>query len=204
MFTGIVEATGTVESLKELKNYYQLVLKIPHKLSQTLALGDSLCVQGVCLTVMKQNNDIITMDLSPETLSCTTFEDFKIGERVNLERAVLPSTRLGGHLVSGHVDGIGIINRHRVLSDNTELSIQNPPELSRYIARKGSITVNGVSLTVNTVDENEFSVMLIPYTLQHTTFHQLMVNDKVNLEIDMIARYVERLLLASREEKNGS
>ncbi|MDP1925987.1 MAG: riboflavin synthase [Thiobacillus sp.] len=158
-----------------------------------VALGDSIAVNGVCLTVVVLTADSFTVDVSAETLHCTA--GFLPGAEVNLEKALRLADRLGGHLVSGHVDGVGTVHRFVPAGESHLLEIDAPTDLARYIIRKGSITVNGVSLTVNKVDGARFALNLIPHTLQMTTLKHLKTGSQVNLEVDMIARYVERLSL---------
>ena len=157
-----------------------------------VSLGDSIACNGVCLTVVDKLAEGFCVDVSPETLSCTV--GLATPGAINLEKALRLSDRLGGHLVSGHVDGVGTVLRFDPVGDNRLLMIRAPQTLAKYIARKGSITVNGVSLTTNTVDNADFSINLIPHTLEATTLGTLKAGDAVNLEIDLIARYVERML----------
>ena len=156
-----------------------------------VAVGDSIAVNGVCLTAVALTSDSFSVDVSAETLRCTS--GFALGAQVNLEKALRLMDRLGGHLVSGHVDGVGNVTRFEPVGESTLLQIEAPLALARYIITKGSITVNGVALTVNKVDGARFSLNLIPHTLQMTTLKHLTVGALVNLEGDMIARYVERL-----------
>ena len=160
-----------------------------------MAKGDSIACNGVCLTVVDKQDSRFSVDVSPETLSCTV--GLNEAGAINLEKALRLADRLGGHLVSGHVDGVGEVLRFDPVGDNRLLEIRAPHALSRYIARKGSITVNGVSLTTNSVNADRFSINLIPHTLQATTLGTLHAGSPVNLEIDLIARYVERMLSAS-------
>ncbi|HWS14185.1 MAG TPA: riboflavin synthase, partial [Rhodocyclaceae bacterium] len=157
-----------------------------------VALGDSIAVSGVCLTVISRESDHFAVDVSRETLDCTVGLDAP-GE-VNLEKALRLSDRLGGHLVSGHVDGVGEVAKFEPVGESYELVIRAPQSLAKYIARKGSVTVDGVSLTVNRVDGAEFSINLIPHTLSVTTLRRLAPGARVNLEVDLVARYVERML----------
>ena len=163
-----------------------------------VALGDSIAVNGVCLTVVELPGDGFIADVSIETLNFTTAGLWQTGSPVNLERALTPSTRLGGHLVSGHVDGVGeIIERHQD-ARSERFRIKAPAELARYIAHKGSISVDGTSLTVNAVLGDEFELNIVPHTLVHTVFGAYQLGTKVNLEVDVIARYLERLLLGDK------
>ncbi len=197
MFTGIIEAVGEIKQIKPLKNKLGngLLLGIaPGGLDMSdVAIGDSIAVNGVCLTVTTLRDEIFTVDVSQETLNCTQSLD-KLDTRVNLEKAMRLSDRLGGHLVSGHVDNTGEVARFESVGESVLLAIRTPESLLKYITNKGSITVNGVSLTVNQVEGDEFFVNLIPHTLSVTTLHALKPGMRVNLETDMLARYVARLM----------
>lgn len=192
MFTGIVAAVGTIRTATPNGAGLRLVLDVGGLDMTDVQLGDSIAVNGVCLTVIEFTPDSFTVDVSHETLSCTIGLDGH-GE-VNLEKALRLADRLGGHLVSGHVDGVGDVVQFAPVGDCVLLTIRAPSKLARYIAPKGSITVNGVSLTVNKVAGDEFSINLIPHTLDVTALKRLAPGVKVNLEVDMLARYAERLL----------
>ena len=203
MFTGIIQATGKIMQVNALKKraVNGLCLSIsPGSLDMSdVSIGDSIAVNGVCLTVTELPNRLFTVDVSPETLQCTCNLD-KSDQSVNLEKAMRLSDRLGGHLVSGHIDATGEVIRFEPTSKNGEnftLTIRSPRKLLRYITLKGSITVNGVSLTVNQVEEGDVSINLIPHTLSMTTLSELKPGMHVNLETDMLARYVENLLVMS-------
>lgn len=163
-----------------------------------VALGDSIAVNGVCLTVVELTVNGFRADVSGETLARTTLGSLKPGSRVNLEKALTPTTRLGGHLVSGHVDGIGVVTQRRDDGRSVRFSIKAPDELAKYIAEKGSVSVDGISLTVNAVNGAEFELNIVPHTLQETTMGDFRSDQKVNLEVDIIARYLERLLLGDK------
>ncbi|MBX3617839.1 riboflavin synthase [Nitrosomonas sp.] len=197
MFTGIIQAVGEITSVNSIETWSNAGLTLDISVG-TLDLsdvrpGDSIAVNGVCLTVTTQSSCAFTADVSQETLNCTQGLD-QAGSRVNLEKALRLSDRLGGHLVSGHVDAIGVVTSFMPVGESFELIIQAPSPLLRYITQKGSITVNGVSLTVNNVNGNEFSVNLIPHTIAMTNLKALKPGVQVNLETDMLARYVARLL----------
>ncbi|MCB6182448.1 riboflavin synthase [Leeia sp. TBRC 13508] len=197
MFTGIIQAVGTITAIEEKGQDVRLTVDSSKLDLGDVGLGDSIAHNGVCLTVIEKLPNGYLLDVSAETLNVTVGLD-KVGNLVNLEKAMRLSDRLGGHLVSGHVDGVGIVKSFATPegeadSDCMELVIDAPTNIARYIAKKGSITVNGVSLTVNKVDHTAFSINLIPHTLQETNLHQLAPGSKVNLEIDLIARYVERM-----------
>ena len=192
MFSGIIAAVGHITHLTTREAGFRLNIDAANLGLEDVSLGDSIACNGVCLTVVAREGNHFMVDVSPETLSCTVGLDAP-GE-INLEKALRLMDRLGGHLVSGHVDGVGTVLRFDALGDNRLLHIRAPAGLAKYIARKGSITVDGVSLTTNTVETADFSINLIPHTLQATTLGTLQVGDAVNLEIDLIARYVERML----------
>jgi riboflavin synthase len=161
-------------------------------------LGDSIAVNGVCLTVVELPGDGFWADVSGETIKRTGFASIKVGSRVNLEKALTPTTHLGGHLVSGHVDGVGEVLKRYKDGRSVRFHIKAPDELAKYIAEKGSITVDGISLTVNAVNGAEFELNIVPHTLQETTMGDFQAGTKVNLEVDIIARYLERLLLGDK------
>jgi riboflavin synthase len=191
MFTGIIQAVGQIEAITPLGEDARLDIAVGDLDMGDVALGDSIAVNGVCLTVMNFDNSSFQVHVSKETLSCTVGLDTK--KPVNLEKAMRLADRLGGHLVSGHVDGVGQVVKFDRLGDCMLLAIRAPHAISRYIAAKGSIAVDGVSLTVNSIEVDTFSINLIPHTLEVTTLKQLGVGSRVNLEIDLIARYVERM-----------
>lgn len=195
MFSGIIAAVGHITQLAPRNDgtpTVRLTVDAGGLGLDDVGLGDSIACNGVCLTVVDRQGNNFCVDVSPETLSCTIGLDAP--GPINLEKALRLADRLGGHLVSGHVDGVGEVIRFDPVGDNRLLEIRAPEALSRYIARKGSITVNGVSLTTNTVSGACFSINLIPHTLEATTLGGLKVGGRVNLEIDLIARYVERML----------
>jgi riboflavin synthase len=191
MFTGIVAAVGTVRAARASRGGVRLVVDADGLGLADVAVGDSIAVNGACLTVVARRGRAFEADVSRETLACTT--GFAAGARVNLEKPLRLADRLGGHLVSGHVDGVGTVTRVRAAGGGRRLSVRAPRALARYIARKGSIAVNGVSLTVNAVRGAEFEVHLIPHTLRATNLGALRRGDRVNLEADVLARYLERL-----------
>lgn len=195
MFSGIIGAVGRIDALTPRNDgtpTVRLSVAAGDLDLSDVALGDSIACNGVCLTVVERTGNAFCVDVSPETLSCTI--GLSALGPINLEKALRLADRLGGHLVSGHVDGVGTVLRFEPVGDNRLLEIGAPQELAKYIARKGSITVNGVSLTTNAVDGNRFTINLIPHTLASTTLGGIRVGDRVNLEIDLIARYVERML----------
>lgn len=195
MFSGIVAAIGRITQLSaraDENNTVRLTVDAGKLGLEDVALGDSIACNGVCLTVVEIEGNHFRVDVSPETLSCTV--GLAEPGEINMEKALRLSDRLGGHLVSGHVDGVGEVLRFDAIGDNRLLEIRAPKALAKYIAKKGSVTVNGTSLTTNDVRGTDFTINLIPHTLQNTTLHQIQPGSKVNLEVDLIARYCERLL----------
>lgn len=197
MFSGIIAAVGRITHLTAREVGFRLHVEAGTLGLDDVALGDSIAHNGVCLTVVAKDANQFMVDVSPETLSCTVGLDAP--GPVNLEKALRLADRLGGHLVSGHVDGVGEVLRFEPVGDNRMLEILAPKEIASYIARKGSVTVNGVSLTTNEVSGQVFTINLIPHTLENTTLNNLQPGSRVNLEVDLIARYCERLLSAERE-----
>lgn len=190
MFTGLIEAVGVLKRIEPVSAGLRLVIQIPF--SSELNLGDSIAVDGVCLTVVKNSTTYFEVDVIPETLSRTTLSLLCVGSHLNLERALQIGARLGGHFVQGHVDGLSTLTKilNRGKEESFEFEIEDL-SLLPFIALKGSIALNGVSLTVSNLRSKGFTVSLIPYTLSHTTFSDLKLGDKVNLEVDLIARYIQ-------------
>jgi riboflavin synthase len=200
MFTGIVEELGVVEALVDQGDAIRLTVRGPH-VTLDAGLGDSIAVNGCCLTIAERDQETFTADVMRETLDKTSLGVLAVGDRVNLERAVTPQTRLGGHIVQGHVDGTGTVVS-RTPSEHWEVvEVSLPAEIARYVVAKGSITVDGISLTVVDVRPESFSVSLIPETLARTTLGSKQPGEPVNLEVDVIAKYVERLLTPSAEDR---
>lgn len=191
MFTGIVAAVGRIENINPAPGGVRLHIATGALGMDDVALGDSIAVNGVCLTVVAFDKTFFEVEVSQASLGVVA--GFDAGAAVNLEKALRLADRLGGHLMSGHVDGAGTVAQFEAVGDNRRLVIEAPPAIARYIARKGSIAVNGVSLTVNTVEGNAFEVNLIAHTLATTTLQHLKRGVRVNLEVDMLARYIERL-----------
>lgn len=204
MFTGIIEAQGRVAALTPSNGDITLKVQSDQLDFADVRLGDSIAVNGVCLTVTELGGDSFSADVSGETLSLTSLNQLKAGSTVNLEKAMTPSTRMGGHLVSGHVDGLGTVKALTPDARSVRIDIEAPAELARYIAQKGSITVDGISLTVNSVDGRVFSLNIIPHTQEVTTIKGWKPGTPVNLEVDIIARYLERLLLGERAAEPGA
>lgn len=199
MFTGIVAAVGKITQLQALEKGQRITIAAGALDMTDVALGDSIACNGVCLTVVEFGPDHFKVDVSRESLDCTVGLDGP--NELNLEKALRLADRLGGHLVTGHVDGVGEVVRFQAIGESHELVIRAPAELARYIARKGSIAVNGVSLTTNRVDGRDFSINLIPHTVEVTTLKHLVPGSRVNLEVDVIARYVERMQSADADPR---
>ena len=191
MFTGIIRAVGHIDAITLMGENVALSIEAKHLTLSDVQIGDSIAVNGVCLTATHLTNTHFTAHVSAETLKVTV--GLNQPQSVNLEKALRLSDRLGGHLVSGHVDGVCVVTQFDDLGDNWQLAIKAPHAISKYIAKKGSICINGVSLTVNSVSQDTFTMNIIPHTLQNTTFKQLTIGSLVNCEIDQIARYVERI-----------
>lgn len=194
MFTGIIESVGNLTNLTKKNDGYRVEIATGKLDLSDVKLGDSIASNGVCLTVVAINNDSFCADVSGETVSLTGFANYSTGQVINLEKAVTPTTRLGGHMVSGHVDGRGTIERIEQQGNSWDYWVTSPPELLRYIALKGSITIDGISLTVNGLNESSFRLTIVPHTSEETTISQFTVGTQVNIEVDQIARYLERLM----------
>ncbi|MFO7964896.1 MAG: riboflavin synthase [Desulfobacterales bacterium] len=193
MFTGIIEGLGLVGRVMQSENRIRLTIESEFKLEGT-KIGDSIAVNGACLTIVGLGSKQFEADVSPETLARTTFSRIRTGERVNLERALRLSDRLDGHIVSGHIDGVGVMEGKHAVGSATIVHFTSPPELNRYMIEKGSVAVDGISLTINTCDDKGFSVTIIPHTAGVTTVGFKNAGDRVNIETDMIGKYVERFL----------
>ena len=191
MFTGIIEGLGTIGAIRPAGQGKRLTIEADYALDQT-KIGDSIAVNGACLTVVKINAKKFEVDLSPETLAASTFDKARLGDRLNVERAMRLSDRIDGHLVSGHVDGIGVIKQREKLGNAIRVTIAVPEALSRYIIHKGSIAVDGISLTINACEPKSFTVSIISHTAEITTIGLKQNGDLVNIETDMIGKYVER------------
>ncbi len=198
MFTGIIEAIGSIRALTPKGGDVRVYVETGKLDLADVKLGDSIAVNGVCLTAVELPGDGFWADVSRETLARTAFIDFKAGSKVNLEKALTPTSRLGGHLVSGHIDGVGEIISMAENARAWQFTIRAPRELAKYIAHKGSITVDGTSLTVNAVNGAEFELTIVPHTLAETIMLDYRPGRQVNLEVDLLARYLERLLLGDK------
>ena len=203
MFTGIIEAVGQVVAVQPRNGDVRLRIKTGGLDLADVHLGDSIATNGVCLTVVELPGDGYWADVSRETLDNTTIPQWRVGQNVNLEKALTPQTRLGGHIVSGHVDGVGeVVSRHPD-ARSERFRLRAPKALAKYIAHKGSITVDGTSLTVNAVDGAEFELNIVPHTLAHTIMGEYQPGSSINLEVDVLARYLERLMLGDKAAESG-
>ncbi len=203
MFTGIIESIGRIESIEDKGGDARVWIHTGKMDMSDVQLGDSIAMNGVCLTAIELRSDAYCADVSGETLALTSLKQLQSGSRVNLEKALTPTTRLGGHMVSGHVDGLGkVIDRYDD-GRSVRYIIQAPKELAKYLAMKGSITVDGTSLTVNKVDGAQFELNIVPHTLQETIMDSYQPGVEVNLEVDLIARYLERLVLGDKAAEPG-
>ncbi|WP_226663634.1 riboflavin synthase [Microbulbifer aggregans] len=202
MFTGIIEAVGEITALQPSGGDLRVRVKSGKLDLSDVKLGDSIATNGVCLTVVDLPGDGYWADVSAETLAVASVGSWKLGDKVNLEKALTPQTRLGGHMVSGHVDGIGEVVWRKTTARAEQFRLRAPDELAKYIAHKGSITVDGTSLTVNAVDGAEFELTIVPHTIAETVIGGYQAGTRVNLEVDLIARYLERLLLGDAAAKS--
>ncbi len=198
MFTGIIQAVGEVAAMQPSGGDLRLRIQTGKLPLEDVALGDSICTSGVCLTVIELPGDGFWADVSVETLDFTTLGSLETGSRVNLEKALTPQSRLGGHIVSGHVDGVGEVVSLKEDARSIRFVLRAPDALTKYIAHKGSICVDGTSLTVNAVNGAEFDLNIIPQTMAETIFGEYRPGTQVNLEVDVIARYLERLVLGDK------
>ncbi|MBY6198916.1 riboflavin synthase [Vibrio hangzhouensis] len=204
MFTGIIEAVGTLKAITPKGEDISVHVEVGKLDMSDVKLGDSIATNGVCLTVTDFSENSYQADLSVETLKKTGFAHYSVGDKVNLEKAMLPTTRFGGHIVSGHVDGVGEIVDRQQVGRAVEFWVQMPSELSKYVAEKGSITVDGISLTVNDIRKDAFKLTIVPHTSEETTIDHFQVGRRVNLEVDVLARYMERLLQAQTSSEPES
>jgi riboflavin synthase len=194
MFTGLIEDIGRVDRLERRSEAAILTIAPTAIAAEDLVVGESIAIDGVCLTVEARERGRFRVQAGAETLARTTMGELRAGARVHLERALRPSDRLGGHIVAGHVDGVGEIGGRRAIGPSVEIVMRAPRDVLRYVVEKGSIAVDGISLTVNRVDAYQFAVLLIPHTLENTTLGDKRPGDKVNLEVDIVGKYVERFV----------
>ncbi|MCG6287002.1 riboflavin synthase [Vibrio vulnificus] len=206
MFTGIIEAVGTLAAITPRGEDITVTVNTGKLDMSDVKLGDSIATNGVCLTVIDFSDRHYSADLSPHSFptrrASDLFANYQVGDKVNLEKAMLPTTRFGGHIVSGHVDGVGEIVERNQVGRAIEFWVAMPESLSKYVAEKGSITVDGISLTVNDLRKNAFKLTIVPHTGDETTINDFQVGRKVNLEVDVLARYMERLLLGQQAQSN--
>ncbi len=200
MFTGIIEAVGSIKKIEPLAGDMRLHVNVGALDMLDVQHGDSIAVNGVCLTAVEFDEKHFVADVSNETIALTSLKSLAVGSEVNLEKALLPTTRLGGHLVSGHVDGLGEVISIKEESRSIQLIIRSPDELKHYIAMKGSICIDGTSLTVNKITNTDFEINIVPHTQLQTIIKNYQPGSKVNLEVDLIARYLERLLMKQGED----
>ena len=198
MFTGIISAIGDITNLEERAGDARLTIRTGNLSLTDVQLGDSIACNGACLTVIELTSQGFVADVSVETLNLTTIGNWQTGSRINLEKAMRATDRLGGHIVSGHIDGIGEVVALEEDARSWRFRIRAPREIAKYMAHKGSITLDGTSLTVNIVDGAEFELNIIPHTMTHTVMGDYKIGSKVNLEVDLVARYLERLLLGDK------
>ncbi|MDN3653885.1 riboflavin synthase [Thalassotalea ponticola] len=203
MFTGIIEAIGTIASIKVSGQGARITVNTGKLDMADVKLGDSIATNGICLTVVDYNQHSYSADVSMETLTHTGLANYQAGDRVNLEKAMLPTTRFGGHIVSGHVDGVGIVRRIDKVGNASEYWLEMPHDIKQYAAQKGSITVDGASLTINDVSDNQFRLTIVPHTIEETIIADYQVGSQVNLEVDVVARYIERLLLCQQQPSSA-
>ena len=202
MFTGIIEELGTISSFTKISQGAKIGILAPSILSDA-KIGDSIAVNGVCLTVVTKTNNSFSADLSDETLKLTSLKQLKLGSKVNLERPMQPQARFGGHIVQGHVDAIATFIGANQVGEGYDVKIAFQPSLGKYIVHKGSITVDGISLTVAALTENIFEMAIIPHTWKNTNLSTLKAGDEVNLEVDVIAKYVEKMLTPYVKSKSN-
>ncbi len=202
MFTGIIESLGKVKSLQSVGGDVRISIHTDLDMSD-VHLGDSIATNGICLTVIAWGDNWYSADVSRESLNRTTLSNWKVGQAVNVEKAMLPTTRFGGHIVSGHVDAVGEITQVRSDARSLYFEVTAPVEIAKYLAEKGSVTVDGISLTINHLRGNVLSLNLIPHTAERTNIGTWQVGRKVNLEVDILARYIERLLLGDKAAEHN-
>ena len=198
MFTGIIEAVGRVQQITPRNGDVRLTIATEKLSLSDVKLGDSIATNGICLTVVELTGQGFAADVSNETLRRTCLKTWQVGTRVNLEKALMPTSRLGGHIVSGHVDGLGEIVSFKPDARSLQYQVRAPDSLAKYISEKGSITVDGISLTVNAIDGATFSLNIVPHTVQETNVGQWQTGSVVNLEVDLLARYLERLVMGDK------
>ncbi|REL27931.1 riboflavin synthase [Thalassotalea euphylliae] len=204
MFTGIIEAVGTIAAIQMNQRGAAITVNVGKLDMADVKLGDSIATNGICLTVVHYSERSFTADVSNETLTRTGFANYQVGQKVNLEKAMLPTTRFGGHMVSGHVDAVAEITSITQSGNSWDYWIAMDAEIAPYIAEKGSITIDGVSLTVNSLTSDQFRLTIVPHTAQETIIADYQVGTKLNIEVDVVARYIERLLTTSHQPTDSS
>lgn len=204
MFTGIIETIGNVVATEKVGGDVRITIQADYFADKDIQLGDSIAINGVCLTVVDQQQTKFMFDVSMESINHSLIGDWVVGVKVNLELALLPTTRLGGHLVSGHVDGLAKLVNLQEDARSWRMEFEVPDKLKKYIAKKGSITINGISLTVNSVEDKLFDINVIPHTFEVTTMSEIKLGDQVHIEVDLIARYLERMLEGQLPNNNSA
>ena len=194
MFTGIIQTIGKISKIESNDSNSRIVFEVEKFILDDIRIGDSISVNGVCLSVIKKTEDTFSVDVSNETMRLTTFSVLKVNNNVNLEKAMILSDRINGHFVSGHIDGTGIIKEKKKEGRSTFFLIEFPEDLKKFVSKKGSISIDGVSLTINITQGNSFGVNIIPHTLSETIMSEYKEGDKVNIEVDLIARYLDKLI----------
>ena len=194
MFTGIIQTIGKISKIESNDSNGRIVFEVEKFILDDIKIGDSISVNGVCLSVIKKSEDTFSVDVSNETMRLTTFSVLKVNNNVNLEKAMILSDRINGHFVSGHIDGTGIIKEKKREGRSTFFLIEFPQDLKKFVSKKGSISIDGVSLTINITQGNSFGVNIIPHTLSETIMSEYKEGDKVNIEVDLIARYLDKLI----------
>ena len=194
MFTGIIQTIGNISRIDSNYSDSHIILKTEKNILDDMKIGDSISVNGVCLSVVTKTEGTFSVDVSNETMSLTTFSNLKVNDSVNLEKAMVLSDRINGHFVSGHIDGVGIVKGVKKDGRSSSLLIEFPNDLKKFISKKGSISIDGVSLTINTIKEDSFGVNIIPHTLSETIMSEYEVGTKVNIEVDLITRYLDKLI----------
>ena len=194
MFTGIIQTIGNISRIESKESDSHIIFKTDKNILDDMKVGDSISVNGICLSVVGKTEDTFSVDVSNETMRLTTFSVLKVNNNVNLEKAMVLSDRINGHFVSGHIDGMGIVRGKKKDGRSTSFLIEFPYGLKKFISKKGSVSIDGVSLTINTVKDNSFSVNIIPHTLSETIMPQYKEGTKVNIEVDLIARYLDKLI----------
>ena len=194
MFTGIIQKIGKISKIESNDSNSRIVFEVEKFILDDIRIGDSISVNGVCLSVIKKSEDTFSVDVSNETMRLTTFSVLKVNNNVNLEKAMILSDRINGHFVSGHIDGTGIIKEKKKEGRSTFFLIEFPEDLKKFVSKKGSISIDGVSLTINITQGNSFGVNIIPHTLSETIMSEYKEGDKVNIEVDLIARYLDKLI----------